>query len=130
MSSVKPPDSVQAGEGAPPFLQIKRIIKQYDDVFAVDDVSLNIQKGEIFALLGSSGCGKSTLLRMLAGFEVPTSGQIVLEGRDSVGPAPYAWSVSHSFQPSPIHLLTFLRETSLIPLCRGLYCISRYLRTV
>ena len=82
VSSVKPPDSLQAGEGPPPFLQIKRIIKQYDDVFAVDDVSLNIQKGEIFALLGSSGCGKSTLLRMLAGFEMPTSGQIVLEGRD------------------------------------------------
>lgn len=98
VSAVKPPDSVQAGEGAPPFLQIKRIIKQYDDVFAVDDVSLNIQKGEIFALLGSSGCGKSTLLRMLAGFEVPTSGQIVLEGRDIVGLAPYERPINMMFQ--------------------------------
>jgi putrescine transport system ATP-binding protein len=86
------------GEGAPPFLQIKRIIKQYDDVFAVDDVSLNIQKGEIFALLGSSGCGKSTLLRMLAGFEVPTSGQIVLEGHDIVGLAPYERPINMMFQ--------------------------------
>lgn len=80
--------SVPKPVGAEPFLQIKRIVKQYGDVFAVNDVSLNIEKGEIFALLGSSGCGKSTLLRMLAGFERPTAGQIVLEGQDIVGLAP------------------------------------------
>ena len=98
MSPVKPPDKLQTGDGSLPFLQIKRIIKQYDDVFAVDDVSLSIQKGEIFALLGSSGCGKSTLLRMLAGFEVPTSGQIVLEGQDIVGLAPYERPINMMFQ--------------------------------
>ncbi len=85
-------------EAITPFLQIKHIIKQFDDVFAVDDVSLNIQKGEIFALLGSSGCGKSTLLRMLAGFDVPTSGQIVLEGQDIVGLAPYERPINMMFQ--------------------------------
>ena len=84
--------------GAEPFLQIKRIVKQYGDVFAVDDVSLNIEKGEIFALLGSSGCGKSTLLRMLAGFEKPTAGQIVLEGQDIVGLAPYERPINMMFQ--------------------------------
>ncbi len=47
-----------------------------------DDVSLTIYKGEIFALLGASGCGKSTLLRMLAGFEQPSAGQIMLDGVD------------------------------------------------
>jgi len=83
---------------AEPFLQIKRIVKQYGDVFAVDDVSLNIEKGEIFALLGSSGCGKSTLLRMLAGFEKPTAGQIVLEGQDIVGLAPYERPINMMFQ--------------------------------
>ena len=92
------PAAVPGADAAAPFLQIKRVIKQFDDVFAVDDVSLNIQKGEIFALLGSSGCGKSTLLRMLAGFEVPTSGQILLEGQDIVGLAPYERPINMMFQ--------------------------------
>jgi putrescine transport system ATP-binding protein len=67
-------------------------------VYAVDDVSLNIQQGEIFALIGSSGCGKSTLLRMLAGFDVPTSGQIMLAGKDIVGLAPYERPINMMFQ--------------------------------
>ena len=62
------------------FLQTNQLVKRFDGALAVDDVSLTIHKGEIFALLGSSGCGKSTLLRMLAGFEVPTSGSVVLNG--------------------------------------------------
>ncbi len=87
-----------AKPAAAPFLQIKRIVKQFDDVFAVDDVSLDIRQGEIFALLGSSGCGKSTLLRMLAGFELPTSGQILLAGKDIVGLAPYERPINMMFQ--------------------------------
>ncbi len=84
--------------GSVPFLQIKRIVKKFDDVFAVDEVSLDIQQGEIFALLGSSGCGKSTLLRMLAGFEKPTSGQILLAGQDIVGLAPFERPINMMFQ--------------------------------
>ena len=83
---------------AAPFLQIKRIVKKFDEVFAVDEVTLDIQQGEIFALLGSSGCGKSTLLRMLAGFETPTSGQILLSGQDIVGLAPYERPINMMFQ--------------------------------
>ncbi|MBU3737713.1 MAG: polyamine ABC transporter ATP-binding protein [Rhodoferax sp.] len=85
-------------EDAPPFLQIRRVVKKYGDVYAVDEVSLNIRKGEIFALLGSSGCGKSTLLRMLAGFEQPTSGQIILDGQDLAGLAPYQRPINMMFQ--------------------------------
>lgn len=84
--------------GGAPFLQIKRIVKKFGDVFAVDEVTLDIQQGEIFALLGSSGCGKSTLLRMLAGFEMPTSGQILLAGQDIVGLAPYERPINMMFQ--------------------------------
>ena len=91
-------DADKVGAVKPPFLQIRRIVKQFDDVFAVDDVSLDVQQGEIFALLGSSGCGKSTLLRMLAGFETPTSGQIMLGGRDIVGLAPYERPINMMFQ--------------------------------
>ncbi len=89
--------AVAPADGAP-FLQIKRVVKKFDDVFAVDEVSLDVQKGEIFALLGSSGCGKSTLLRMLAGFEMPTSGQILLAGQDIVGLAPYERPINMMFQ--------------------------------
>ena len=83
---------------AAPFLQVRQIVKKFDDVFAVDGVSLDVAQGEIFALLGSSGCGKSTLLRMLAGFEVPTSGQILLGGQDIVGLAPYERPINMMFQ--------------------------------
>ncbi len=55
-------------------VKIDRVTKQFDETLAVDTVSLTINKGEIFALLGGSGSGKSTLLRMLAGFERPTEG--------------------------------------------------------
>ncbi|MBJ7549797.1 polyamine ABC transporter ATP-binding protein [Marinomonas ostreistagni] len=80
------------------FLQIKSIVKTYDDVVAVNDVSLDIAKGDIFALLGASGSGKSTLLRMLAGFETPNSGQIILDGEDIVSLAPYRRPINMMFQ--------------------------------
>jgi putrescine transport system ATP-binding protein len=69
----------------PDFLRIENVVKDFGSAIAVNHVSLTIAKGEIFALLGSSGCGKSTLLRMLAGFETPTSGRIVLDGNDLAG---------------------------------------------
>jgi ABC-type Fe3+/spermidine/putrescine transport system ATPase subunit len=71
------------------FLRISNIVKDFDGHRAVDNVSIDIAKGEVFALLGSSGCGKTTLLRMLAGFETPTSGTILLDGRDLAALPPY-----------------------------------------
>jgi putrescine transport system ATP-binding protein len=81
-----------------PFLQIRHLVKAFDGVRAVDDVSIDIARGEIFALLGSSGCGKSTLLRMLAGFETPTSGAIILAGQDIVNVPPYERPINMMFQ--------------------------------
>jgi len=86
------------GAAAPPFLSICDLVKEFDGVRAVDDVSLAIGKGEIFALLGSSGCGKSTLLRMLAGFERPNAGSITLAGQDIVNVPPYERPINMMFQ--------------------------------
>ena len=80
------------------FLRADQLVKRFDGVAVVDDVSLSINKGEIFALLGSSGCGKSTLLRMLAGFEVPTSGRVVLNDVDITNLAPYERPINMMFQ--------------------------------
>lgn len=83
---------------ATPFLQIKNLTKKFGSFVAVENVSLDIYKGEIFCLLGGSGCGKSTLLRMLSGFEAPTSGQIIIDGQDQDGVAPYARETNMMFQ--------------------------------
>jgi putrescine transport system ATP-binding protein len=80
------------------FLQIQSVVKDFDGYKAVNNVSLDIAQGEIFALLGSSGCGKTTLLRMLAGFETPTSGRIVLNGQDLAGIPPYDRPLNMMFQ--------------------------------
>ncbi len=63
-------------------VQLQSLTKRFDDVTAVDDVSIEIQAGEFFSLLGPSGCGKTTTLRMIAGFEPPSSGEILLDGVD------------------------------------------------
>ncbi|WP_044870977.1 polyamine ABC transporter ATP-binding protein [Pseudomonas sp. LFM046] len=79
-------------------VKIDRVTKKFDETVAVDDVSLTINKGEIFALLGGSGSGKSTLLRMLAGFERPTDGRIMLDGVDITDMPPYERPINMMFQ--------------------------------
>lgn len=81
-----------------PLLEIRGLSKSFDGTLAVDDVDLTINRGEIFALLGGSGCGKSTLLRMLAGFEVPSQGEIILDGQRLNDMAPYERPVNMMFQ--------------------------------
>lgn len=79
-------------------VKIERVTKKFDETVAVEDVSLTINKGEIFALLGGSGSGKSTLLRMLAGFERPTEGRIFLDGVDITDMPPYERPINMMFQ--------------------------------
>ena len=80
------------------YLVTDKLVKRFDESVAVDEVSLSVVQGEIFALLGSSGCGKSTLLRMLAGFEKPTSGRILLGGQDVANLPPYDRPINMMFQ--------------------------------
>ncbi|RQH05302.1 polyamine ABC transporter ATP-binding protein [Paraburkholderia dinghuensis] len=80
------------------FVRIENVVKKFGDSTAVDNVSLNIAKNELFALLGSSGCGKSTLLRMLAGLETATSGRIFVDGEDLASLPPYRRPVNMMFQ--------------------------------
>jgi putrescine transport system ATP-binding protein len=87
--------NINAGE---PFLIINNLVKEFGGLNAVDNVSVTVNKGEIFALLGSSGCGKSTLLRMLSGFETPTSGQIFLAGENIIDLPPYRRPINMMFQ--------------------------------
>ncbi len=81
-----------------PFIRISNLTKKFDDFTAVDNVSLDIYRQELFCLLGGSGCGKSTLLRMLAGFETPTSGRIEIDGQDVANVPPYDRPTNMMFQ--------------------------------
>jgi putrescine transport system ATP-binding protein len=83
---------------AEPYIRIERVTKRFGDFVAVNDVSLNIYRTELFCLLGGSGCGKTTLLRMLAGFEEPSSGKIFIDGLDMSGIPPYERPVNMMFQ--------------------------------
>ena len=81
-----------------PLVRVDRVEKRFGEVVAVDGVTLDIEHGEFFALLGPSGCGKTTLLRLLAGFEVPDTGTIAIDGEDMTGVPPYRRPVNMMFQ--------------------------------
>jgi putrescine transport system ATP-binding protein len=87
-----------ADPGAKPYISFENVTKKFGDFTAVNNLTLNIYEREFFALLGASGCGKSTLLRMLAGFDEPTSGRILLDGQDLRGIPPYRRPVNMMFQ--------------------------------
>jgi len=81
-----------------PIIEIKNVSKYFDDVTAVDQVSLTIHQGEFFSLLGGSGSGKTTLLRMLAGFELPDQGKIIIDGVDMTTMEPFHRPINMMFQ--------------------------------
>ncbi|MEK7843956.1 MAG: ABC transporter ATP-binding protein, partial [Pseudomonadota bacterium] len=79
-------------------LEIRNVTRRFGDFTAVDNVSISIEAGEFFTLLGPSGCGKTTLLRMIAGFDLPDAGQILLDGKDMVGTPPEKRPIHTVFQ--------------------------------
>ncbi|KAG1700496.1 Putrescine transport ATP-binding protein PotG [Nymphon striatum] len=83
---------------AEPLIKIRGVTKKFGEFTAVNNVDLDIYQGELFCLLGGSGCGKTTLLRMLAGFEEPTSGKILLDGNDMSDVPPYERPTNMMFQ--------------------------------
>jgi spermidine/putrescine transport system ATP-binding protein len=92
-----------------PDVRLLGVTKRFDDVLAVDDLSLDVERGSFFALLGPSGCGKTTTLRMIGGFEQPTEGQIYLGEREVAGLPAYKRDVNTVFQSYALfpHLSVF-----------------------
>ncbi len=98
LGSIRRSFSPWADPGAKPYIVFENVTKKFGGFTAVNNLSLTIYEREFFALLGASGCGKSTLLRMLAGFEEPTDGRILLDGQDLRGIPPYRRPVNMMFQ--------------------------------
>jgi spermidine/putrescine transport system ATP-binding protein len=80
------------------FLEFQKVSKRFGKIRAVDGVSLEIKKGEVFSLLGPSGCGKTTMLRLAAGFEQPDAGRVILDGADITDEPPHKRKVNTIFQ--------------------------------
>jgi putative spermidine/putrescine transport system ATP-binding protein len=91
-------DDATARRGEHIAVRLEGVVKRFGDVVAVDGVDLDVRRGEFFSMLGPSGSGKTTCLRMIAGFEMPTAGRILLEGQDVSRLAPYERDVNTVFQ--------------------------------
>src|SRR3954469_9085795 len=98
MLEAKKPESGNAAAATDSIISLRRIAKSFGPVRAVDDISFEIHRGEFFSLLGPSGCGKTTLLRMLAGFEQPSEGELLIDGQQMAGVPAYARPTNMVFQ--------------------------------
>jgi spermidine/putrescine transport system ATP-binding protein len=112
-----------AGNGVPrdAVIQLDRVVKRFGRYVAVHDAQFSIGRGEFFSLLGPSGCGKTTTLRMIAGFEQPTDGRILLEGQDVSRVPPYRRNVNTVFQHYALFPhMTVYDNVAFGPRCRKL----------
>src|SRR5262245_55379976 len=91
-------------------IELRNVSKRFGDIRAVDGVSFGIRRGEFFSLLGPSGCGKTTLLRILAGFEHPSSGDVLIDGRSVIGIPPHSRPTNMVFQSYAIFPHLNVRE--------------------
>ena len=98
MAGPRPATGAWQDPSAAPLVEIQGVTKTFGSHYAVDDVSLAIYPGEFFSLLGASGCGKTTLLRLLAGFEQPDQGRLLIGGQDVTDLPPYKRPVNMMFQ--------------------------------
>ncbi|HEY2477391.1 MAG TPA: ABC transporter ATP-binding protein [Solirubrobacterales bacterium] len=100
MSGPEPTTTIDAGAAIDqaPSVALRNVTKRFDEFTAVDNLSLELGRGEFFTLLGPSGCGKTTTLRMIAGFERPTSGEIAIEGEDVAALPPHKRPTNTVFQ--------------------------------
>jgi putative spermidine/putrescine transport system ATP-binding protein len=100
-STARTSDAVQTAapqDASAPDVALRGLTKRYGDVAAVDGIDLEIRQGEFFTMLGPSGSGKTTTLRLIAGFELPDTGQVLLRGTDVAREPPYARDVNTVFQ--------------------------------
>jgi spermidine/putrescine transport system ATP-binding protein len=97
-------------------LEIRNVVRRFGDFTAVDGVSMSIEQGEFFTLLGPSGCGKTTLLRMIAGFDSPQSGEMLLDGRDLISIAPEKRPIHTVFQSYALFPHMTVAENIAFPL--------------
>ena len=88
----------QSGDSREIDIEFRGVTKRYDEVVAVDDVSLTVERGSFFSFLGPSGCGKTTSLRLIAGFDQPTEGDVFIGGASVVGIPPHKRPVNMVFQ--------------------------------
>ena len=98
MTDASAPRQNGPAEQSRTILHLESVTRRFGAEVAVNDVDLAVKQGELFALLGSSGCGKTTLLRMIAGFEIPDEGKVLIDGQDMTGVPPYERPVNMVFQ--------------------------------